>query len=70
MMPYVKLLGEATTVYRPVDVIEIGDGKFRIVGPPMPFDETWEFPLGAVVSLQRVEDSAAGGMLVAMSPAS
>jgi hypothetical protein len=40
---YVKLLGEAVDVWRPVNAQSLGDGIYRITGSA-PEAEEWEFP--------------------------
>jgi hypothetical protein len=51
---YVELLDEGTSVWRPVEATEEGDGLYRIIKPnPIPEGEHWQFPLGAVVRCKR-----------------
>lgn len=49
---YVALLNERTDVWRPVSADRLNDGAFRVLGP-IPDDEEWEFPPGAVVTCER-----------------
>jgi len=54
---YVRLLGEGTTVYRPVKAIENVDSTFTIVGEDdiNCDDEEWEFRPGSRVIVKSVE---------------
>jgi hypothetical protein len=45
---YVALLGEGTTVWRPVAAEPVGPGAFRLLGP-VPPGESWQFQPGEVV---------------------
>ena len=49
---YVKLLGEGTDVWRPVDAKRVSDGLFRLVGTNDE-SETWMFPLGSIVRVEK-----------------
>jgi len=50
---YVRLLGEGTEVWRPVDARQQSSGVYRIVGTnPDPSDESWEFTTGDVVKCE------------------
>jgi len=65
---YVRLLGEGTTVYRPVSALRIEPDRALLVAPQDydPDDEDWEFKPGTEVRLQaRVLDGAQ--VLVAIS---
>jgi len=57
---YVRLLGEGTDVYRPVQAVRVGEAAFRIEpNSQINFDdEEWEFPPGATV---LVADAEIGG---------
>jgi hypothetical protein len=45
---YMPLLNENVVVWAPVQAENLGDSRFRILGP-MPEDEEWEFAVGSVV---------------------
>jgi hypothetical protein len=64
---YVQLLGEGTTVYRPVTGVPFGSGAVKLLAPDNfdPSDEEWEFAPGSVV---RVEPRmlSGGEVLVAV----
>ena len=45
---YVQLLGEGTTVWRPVTAVRVRPGVFRLDGP-VGVDESWEFGPGELV---------------------
>jgi hypothetical protein len=61
---YVALLDEGTAVWRPVAAEQVGPGLFRLLGP-VPDDEVWEFPPGAVVRCEGRQLSG-GAALVAV----
>jgi hypothetical protein len=48
---YVRLLGEGTEVFRPVQALELGNGLFRLEATSDydPEDEIWEFVPGSDV---------------------
>jgi hypothetical protein len=48
---YMGLLDEGTSVWRPVQAEMLGDNRYRVLGP-VPDDEVWEFPPGAIVGGQ------------------
>ena len=58
---YVALLNEGTTVWRPVQARPLAGDEFEILGP-VPAEETWEFPPGAVVRCKthRFNDGVVG----------
>jgi hypothetical protein len=62
---FVELLGEGTEVYRPIQVEPVENGRYLIIGPDMPSDETWAFPLGSIVTLSEVTTSSGNRLLVA-----
>ena len=48
---YVALLNEGIAVWRPVQAYPLGSNLFRIIGADDDAsDETWEFPLGSIVT--------------------
>ncbi|MDA9970487.1 hypothetical protein N9E56_01490 [Flavobacteriaceae bacterium] len=51
---YIKLLGEGTTVYRPVPAIRIKNNIYKLEGEEIydPDDEEWEFKPGAIVKTE------------------
>lgn len=51
---YVRLLGEGTDVYRPVQLERLSDGIFVVQEKFYdPDDEKWEFPPGSIVKLTK-----------------
>jgi hypothetical protein len=51
---FVALLGEGVDVWRPVQARPLGGGLFRIVGVDADVsDESWQFPVGAIVTCAR-----------------
>lgn len=59
---FVKLLEEGTDVYRPVPARIWGDGETATLLEPDDYesaDETWQYPPGSVVCLQRISLSGA-----------
>jgi len=61
---YVRLLGEGTDVWRPVEAVAISPDVFEIAADAaVPSDERWEFGPGARVRCNRSND----GRLVASS---
>lgn len=62
---YVALLNEGTDVWKAVQGIPAGDGRFRLLGP-RPDDEDWEFAVGQIVSVERrtFSDGDAGWVAV------
>ncbi len=51
---YVRLLGEGTEVWRPVDATHEGADRYRIVSENFdPNDECWEFPTGQLVKCEQ-----------------
>lgn len=54
---FVRLLGEGTTVYRPVDAVSVAPSLFRLESRADydPEDEEWEYPPGSVVVCERRE---------------
>jgi hypothetical protein len=68
---FVGLLGEGTSVWRPVQARPLGSGLFRIVGVEGDVsDETWEFPVGAIVRCEKKRLSSDPACLVAIELAS
>ncbi|KAA2236287.1 hypothetical protein [Salinarimonas soli] len=65
---YVFLVGEGVDVWRPVDAVPLGDGRYRLPDNPDPQDEQWEFAGGSTVMAERRE-LADGIRLVAVAPA-
>jgi hypothetical protein len=51
MQAFVYLLDEGTDCWRPVELVQIDTNTFQVVGP-MPDDEEWEFPPGALVKVR------------------
>ncbi len=66
---YVQLLNEGIVCYRPTEATCLGEGKWRVLACQGydPEDETWEFPPGSIVSLQK-RTLSAGEALVAVAP--
>lgn len=66
---YVRLLGEGTTVFRPVMGVIVGPNLARLVKPADydPEDEAWEFKPGSLVQL---EDRVLGGKQVRVAVSS
>jgi hypothetical protein len=60
---YIRLLNEGTDVVRPVQLIDLQDGTFRILATPDydPKEEEWEFLPTSVVA---IKDSIIGGEMV------
>ncbi len=52
---YVRLLNEGTDVFRPIDLIDLEDGTFRMLATPdyHPNDEEWEFLPNSVVAIKE-----------------
>jgi hypothetical protein len=52
---YVPLLNEGTSVVRPTQGVELGDGAYRVLPTEEydPSDEEWEFPPGSLVKCDR-----------------
>ena len=51
---YVRLIGEGTDVWRPVEAEHLGGNLFRILSENQnPDDETWEFSTGQAVRCKR-----------------
>jgi len=46
---FVRLLGEVVDAWRPVEAIDYGQLRYRIVGPEPTPDEEWEFRIGEMV---------------------
>ena len=66
---YVRLLNEGTDVSRPIEVLPMGKGLFKVL-PTADYDsedETWEFPPDAIVRCER-RQSAEGEYLMAVRP--
>lgn len=57
MIIYIRLLGEGTTVYRPVPAIELSENIFQLKGEEIfdPDDEEWEFLPGTKVRVRQKE---------------
>lgn len=51
---YIQLLGEGTTVYRPVPAIRLSDTEYKVKGHDIydPDDEEWEFLPGSIVRVE------------------
>jgi hypothetical protein len=65
---YVYLLDEGTDVWRPVEAVPLGDGRYRLPDNPDPDIEHWEFEGGSTVAAERRELSG-GSCLVAVAEA-
>ena len=65
---FVKLLGEAVDVWRPVDADHLADDKYRVLGE-IPDAEVWEFQPGDVVHCRSRDFTEAGMGLVAFARA-
>jgi hypothetical protein len=65
---YIALLNEGTDVWKPVTAQHLHDDVFRVIGP-MPEDEKWAFPPGAVVMCKRqaFRDGSQGSVAVALA---
>jgi len=67
---YVALLGEGTTVWRPVEAEVLDENRYRIISENKdPEDEQWELQEGNIVHCERriLIDSASEASLVAVS---
>lgn len=66
---YVRLLDEATDVWRPTKAVKVGEGLYRLLAPLDydKLDEEWEFPPGTVVAGQAKSGSD-GEFLAAVRP--
>lgn len=49
---YVRLLGEGTDVFRPINLKRIGEGLYEIISKNKDEDEIWEFNPGTHVTLE------------------
>ena len=65
---YVRLCDEGVDVWRPVTAESVGTGLRRLMGP-MPPEETWQYPPGAVVRCEYRKLSG-GRVLVAVGSVS
>ena len=62
---YLRLLGEGTEVWRPVEAEAHGSDVFRLLGAPEP-GEHWEFPPGTLVGTEPHTFASGGTGLVAV----
>lgn len=55
---YIRLLDEGTDVFRPTEVLDLGEGLFRVLPTADydPEDEKWEFPPGSIVRAEKFQD--------------
>ena len=63
---HVHLLGEGVDVWRPVEAMPLGEGRYRLPDNPDPEDERWEFEGGSTVLVEWRELSG-GPCLVAVA---
>ena len=65
---WMPLDDEGTDVWAPVPAENLGDGRFRIIGP-MPDHETWRFIPGSIVTVRsrRFSDGSEGPEAVEIS---
>jgi hypothetical protein len=57
---YVRLLDEGTEVSRPTEALDLGGGLFKIL-PTADYsadDESWEFPPGSTVRVEKVKNDS------------
>ena len=66
---FMPLLDEGADVWRPVEASHLGGQLYRVEGP-VPDDEVWSFPPGAVVVCATKIFSGGEQGLVAIEPAS
>jgi hypothetical protein len=66
---FVRLLDEGTSVSRPVEALDLGNGLFKIlpVANYDVLDELWEFPPNSTVRCEKRDDGS-GGYLLAAKP--
>jgi hypothetical protein len=66
---FVRLLDEGTSVSRPVEALDLGNGLFKIlpVSDYDVLDELWEFPPDSTVRCEK-RDGGLGGYLLAVKP--
>jgi len=50
---FVRLLGEGTDVWRPVEAVRLGETTYRLADSAAPEDETWIFQPGDIVVVER-----------------
>ena len=50
---FVRLLGEGTDVWRPVEAVRLGETTYRLEDSAAPEDETWIFQPGDIVVVER-----------------
>ena len=66
---HVRLLEEATNVWRPVRARRLASGAYELAAEPAPGDETWEFAPGECVLVKtRSSPSDAATIAVARAP--
>jgi len=63
---HMPLLGEGTDVWVPIQAERVEEGRVRVLGP-MPDDQVWSFPPGAIVtvSAKTFSDGTTGMVAVA-----
>jgi hypothetical protein len=67
---FVRVLGEAVDCWRPVDAIDHGPSRYRIVGPAPTLDEEWEFRIGEVVRCRERDRQLLAVQLIEAAPES
>ena len=63
---HVHLLDEGVDVWRPVEAVPLGEGRYRLPDNPDPEDERWEFEGGSTV-LAEWRELGGGRCLVAVA---
>ena len=66
---FVRLRGEGTDVWRPVEAHRVSSATFRLTEDPVPADETWSYAPGETV-VAEARDHGGGPVLVAVARAS
>ena len=72
MIVYVRLIGEGSDVFRPVDARRLSDHVFEIVDEWQDLDEVWEFTCGDHVLCidHTFQDGSQGLLAVSDAPSS
>ena len=67
---HIRLLDEGTDVFRPTEVLILGDELYRVLPTPDydPEDEIWEFPPGSIIRAKKHRGSAGDEYMIAVSP--
>ena len=66
---YVRLLDEGVDVSRPTEAVQLAGSLYKLLPTPNydPEDETWEFPPGSIVRVEKRQGSE-GEHLLAVAP--